>query len=164
MAEERDLGAMAREIIDANLFMTLATADSDGRPWATPVYFTPVEHREFLWISEPDARHSRNIAARRAVGIVIFDSTVRPGSARAAYIEAEAVELTEDPEIDRYLDLYNARFTDPHEHGLRTISGEGVRAPAAHRLYRATASAHFVLDPDGHPDGHAGDYRAPAEI
>ena len=38
MAEERDLGAMAREIIDANLFMTLATADSDGRPWASPVY------------------------------------------------------------------------------------------------------------------------------
>jgi hypothetical protein len=32
MAEDRDLGAMARAIIDANHFMTLATADPDGHP------------------------------------------------------------------------------------------------------------------------------------
>ena len=51
---------MAREIVDANLFMTLATADSDGRPWASPVYFSPAGYREFFWISEPGARHSRN--------------------------------------------------------------------------------------------------------
>ena len=30
--------AIAVEIIAANRYMTLATADADGRPWATPVY------------------------------------------------------------------------------------------------------------------------------
>jgi predicted pyridoxine 5'-phosphate oxidase superfamily flavin-nucleotide-binding protein len=29
----------ARRIIDANSYATLATADADGRPWATPVWF-----------------------------------------------------------------------------------------------------------------------------
>jgi hypothetical protein len=34
----RDLASVARGIIDLNLYMTLGTADEDGRPWASPVY------------------------------------------------------------------------------------------------------------------------------
>jgi uncharacterized protein YhbP (UPF0306 family) len=164
MTDERDLGAMAREIIDTNLFMTLGTADAEGRPWATPVYFSPADYREFFWISEPGARHSQNVAARPEVSIVIFDSTVLPGGARAVYVEAEAIELTDEPDFERGLELYNSRFPDPDAYNLRPFAGDELRAPDTHRLYRATASAHFVLDPDGHPDGHAGDYRAPVEL
>ena len=164
MAEERDLGAMAREIVDANLFMTLATADSDGRPWASPVYFSPADYREFFWISEPGARHSRNIAARPEVSIVIFDSQVLPGGARAVYVDAHAVELTDDPGFERGVELYNARFPDPEDYNLGHYPAEKMRPPAAHRLYRATATAHFVLDPAGHPDGSAGDHRAPVDL
>jgi hypothetical protein len=29
----------ARGIIDANLYLVLATADGTGRPWSSPVYF-----------------------------------------------------------------------------------------------------------------------------
>jgi hypothetical protein len=164
MAEERDLGAMAREIIDANLFMTLATADAEGRPWATPVYFSPVDYRQFFWISEPGVRHSRNVAVRPEVGIVIFDSKVLPGGARAVYIDAEAVELTDDPEFERGVELYNARFSDPEAYNLRHYPAEIMRPPGPFRLFRATARAHFVLDPAGHPDGSRGDHRAPVEI
>ena len=35
----RDLAILAREIIDANQYLTLATADGDGRPWAAPVWY-----------------------------------------------------------------------------------------------------------------------------
>ena len=48
----------ARAIIDANRYMTLATADAAGRPWPTPVYFAPVAYRELIWVSRPEARHS----------------------------------------------------------------------------------------------------------
>jgi hypothetical protein len=34
---DQDLAAVARDIIHANRYLTLATADVDGRPWATPV-------------------------------------------------------------------------------------------------------------------------------
>lgn len=37
----QDLDAVAREIIDANLYMTLGTADETGRPWVSP---TATEH------------------------------------------------------------------------------------------------------------------------
>ena len=38
-----DPAAHARALIDANLYMVLGTADEDGLPWATPVYYAPFE-------------------------------------------------------------------------------------------------------------------------
>jgi hypothetical protein len=37
--DEQVRAAIARETIDASLYMTLATADHEGRPWASPVYY-----------------------------------------------------------------------------------------------------------------------------
>jgi len=82
----------AQEILDANAYMTLATADADGVPWASPVWFARAGD-ELFWISYEHRRHSRNIAARPQVAIVVFDSTVTPGDAKAVYIEATAARL-----------------------------------------------------------------------
>jgi Pyridoxamine 5'-phosphate oxidase len=35
---EDALASIARQIIDSNLYMTLATADDAGTPWVSPVY------------------------------------------------------------------------------------------------------------------------------
>jgi nitroimidazol reductase NimA-like FMN-containing flavoprotein (pyridoxamine 5'-phosphate oxidase superfamily) len=64
-----------RAVVDANAYMTLATADADGRPWASPVWFAHEGYGEFFWVSRPDTRHSRNLVTRPSVAIVIFDST-----------------------------------------------------------------------------------------
>ena len=64
MTEEHDLGAVARSIIDKHRYMTLGTADADGLPWASPVWYAPRDYREFFWVSSPEARHSRNLAVR----------------------------------------------------------------------------------------------------
>ena len=84
---------MGRSIIDGSWYLTLATADASGKPWASPVWFAHDGYREFVWASKPDARHSTNIAVRPQVGIVIFDSTVGNGGAQAVYLDAEASEL-----------------------------------------------------------------------
>jgi nitroimidazol reductase NimA-like FMN-containing flavoprotein (pyridoxamine 5'-phosphate oxidase superfamily) len=76
MTDEHDPAAIARAIIDANLFMVLGTADPHGRPWVSPVYYAPAAYREFFWVSSPDTRHSRNIGTRAEVSVVIFDSSV----------------------------------------------------------------------------------------
>jgi hypothetical protein len=34
MTHQQEVDAVARAIIDSNLYMTLATADASGRPWA----------------------------------------------------------------------------------------------------------------------------------
>jgi predicted pyridoxine 5'-phosphate oxidase superfamily flavin-nucleotide-binding protein len=61
-----DTEAIARRLIEANMYMTIATADGDGRPWVSPVWFAAASDTEFLWVSAPDARHSRNLARARA--------------------------------------------------------------------------------------------------
>ena len=79
--EEHDWSALARELIDGGRFMALGTADADGRPWVSPVWYAPAEYRELFWVSKPGARHSSNISARPEVAIVIFDA--RPARRRA---------------------------------------------------------------------------------
>jgi nitroimidazol reductase NimA-like FMN-containing flavoprotein (pyridoxamine 5'-phosphate oxidase superfamily) len=75
----------ARELIAANRYMALATADAAGRPWISPVWFAP-DDGGFLWISRPDSRHSRNLAERPELALVIYDSTVRPAERQALYV------------------------------------------------------------------------------
>jgi nitroimidazol reductase NimA-like FMN-containing flavoprotein (pyridoxamine 5'-phosphate oxidase superfamily) len=135
-----DLGAVVRAIIDANRFMTLATADQRGSPWASPVWYAPVAYRKFLWVSSPDARHSRNLAVRPELSIVIFDSH-RAGGWSALYMTAVAQELTE---VDDAIHVFSRHG---EAQGLRAWTREDVVSPARHRLYRATVSEHFVLDP-----------------
>ena len=146
-----DLGTVAKTIIDSNMYMVLGTADESGQPWVTPVYFSCVDYREFYWMSSPEVRHSRNIVLRPQVSIVIFDSQVSVGAGQAVYMSAMAEELT-GIDVDRGLDIYNGRFSNPADHGVRVIKSEDVQASALYRLYRAIASEHWVLDPANRPD------------
>jgi nitroimidazol reductase NimA-like FMN-containing flavoprotein (pyridoxamine 5'-phosphate oxidase superfamily) len=127
-----------QEIVAANRYMVLATADAAGRPWSTPVWFATEDHRRFYWVSRPGARHSRNIAERPEIAIVIFDSTVTPGDARALYMAATAEEVAPD-EIGVFARVSAAQ-------GLSVWTAAEVAEPARHRLYRATATEHYLLD------------------
>jgi nitroimidazol reductase NimA-like FMN-containing flavoprotein (pyridoxamine 5'-phosphate oxidase superfamily) len=142
--------AVAREIVDANRYMTLATADETGLPWASPVWYAHSDYRNFFWVSKPEARHSRNLSARPELAIVIFDSH-EPGTGRSFYMAAEA-ELLEGEELERGIEIFSSRS---EAQGLPRWGPEDVRPPARHRLYRATAGDQFVLD--------AGDQRIPVK-
>ena len=139
MTDERDLSALARSIVDANGFMALGTADASGTPWVSPVWYAPLSSREYVWVSRPGTRHSRNIARRPQVAIAIYDSH-RPGSWTAFYMEAVAEELEE---VDDALEAFNRRS---EAQGLRAWSRTEVLASGEFRLYRASATAQFVLD------------------
>ncbi len=135
-----DLGAIARSIVDSNRYMTLATADEHGMPWASPVWYAPEEYRELFWVSKPEARHSRNLATRPQLAIVIFDSH-QAGGWNALYMSAVAEELAD---VDRGIRIFSRRS---EAQGLPAWTREDVLPPARHRLYRATLSESFVLDP-----------------
>jgi nitroimidazol reductase NimA-like FMN-containing flavoprotein (pyridoxamine 5'-phosphate oxidase superfamily) len=139
--DQHDLAALARAIIDANSYMTLGTADGSGLPWVSPVWYARAGYREFLWVSDPQAQHSRNLATRPQVSIVIFDSTTPIGTGQGVYMSALADELTGD-ELDRAIEIFSARS---QAQGAAEWTREDVLAPARHRLYRATVSEHFVL-------------------
>ena len=133
---------VARRIIDAASYMTLATADAGGRPWATPVWFAQQDLREFIWVSRPGTQHSRNIAERRDIALVVFDSTVPPGEGVGVYVEAVASEVGEHDRADA-LAVYTARSV---ARGIRAWTESDVTGTAQFRLYRAVASRVWVLD------------------
>jgi len=143
MEPDQELGALARAIIDENLYMTLGTADEAGRPWASPVYYAVEDYCEFIWVSRPESRHSRNLAVRPELGIVIFDSRVPINTGQGVYMSAVAEELT-GPEADRAIATFSSRG---QVHGGDEWTLADVRAPAEFRLYRAIASDHSVIRP-----------------
>jgi nitroimidazol reductase NimA-like FMN-containing flavoprotein (pyridoxamine 5'-phosphate oxidase superfamily) len=148
-----DLAATAREIIDRSRYMVLGTADEAGSPWVSPVYFAVSEYRDFFWVSLLDARHSRSIAGRPEVSIVVFDSSVPIGTGQGVYMSARAEEL-DGEELERGIEVFARRS---EAHGGRAWSADDVRPPAPHRLYRASVDRHWMLDKEAKP----GDRRRP---
>jgi hypothetical protein len=136
-----EIAARARAIIEANVYMTLATADSEGLPWATPVWYAPEPCLSLLWMSRPGARHSVNLARRPELGIAIFDSRQPAGTGEGVYMGATATEVGDD-ELERAVSVFSERSL---RHGAGPVGWADVRAPAEHRLYRATASEAFIL-------------------
>jgi uncharacterized protein YhbP (UPF0306 family) len=143
MKDQADLASIARTIIDSNDYMVLATADEGGRPWASPVWYAPEEYREFFWVSSPEARHSRNLAVRPELGIVIFDSTVAVGAGQGVYMSAVADELSGE-DLDRGIEIFSRRSD---QRGAGAWTRDQVVPPAHLRLYRARVSEHSILDP-----------------
>ena len=138
----------ARDIIEAQLYLVLATADATGRPWSTPVYFAHVDFTSFFWLSSPDVRHSGNIAVRPEVGIVVFDSQVPISTGQAVYMTGVA-RLVDESETAAGLEVFTRRSLT---HGGRVWTAEDVRPEAGLRLYHAAVDAHWILDKDGQPD------------
>ena len=136
---EQDLGTIARSIVDSNRFMALATADTSGLPWASPVWYAPRGYRELFWASSPEARHSRNLAQRPELAIVIFDSH-EPGTWKAVYMSGVAEHVAD---VDEGMEVFTRRSV---EQGLPVWTRDHVLPPAKHRLYSATVLEHFVLD------------------
>jgi uncharacterized pyridoxamine 5'-phosphate oxidase family protein len=136
------LAELCWSIIDANLYLTLGTADLDGRPWVSPVYFATSDYAEFYWVSARDARHSRNIAKRPEVSMVIFDSQVPTYHGRAVYLSATATELI-GRDLERGVEVYPGSPA----RGATGVAIDDVTAPSAYRLYGATVTEAFVLCP-----------------
>jgi hypothetical protein len=148
-----ELVALAREIIDGNRYLVLGTADADGLPWTCPVWYAPDGYGEFLWVSRPQTQHSRNVEARRQVSIVIFDSSLPPGSRQAVYASATA-GLVADTDLERSMEIFSARS---RQQGLSEWTVAEVSAPAEFRLYRAVPTEYFLIAP------HRPDIRIPLD-
>jgi hypothetical protein len=128
----------AQEIIDGARYMVLATADEDGVPWASPVWFAPDGYTGFLWVSREDTRHSRNLAVRPRLSIVIFDSSAPLGTGEGVYMDALAGQVAE-PETA--IGIFSRRSV---EQGGGEWTVADVSPPADLRLYRATATEQWI--------------------
>jgi hypothetical protein len=146
---------IARDIIGTNRYMVLATADREGVPWSSPVYFAHRDCREFFWVSSPQATHSRNLAVRPQVGLVVFDSSVPIGTGQGVYMSAVAAAV-DGSDTKSTIEVFSRRSLT---HGGRMWAGHDVQGASGMRLYRAVAQDHSILAKDGRPD-----HRIPVDL
>ncbi len=143
--------AVARALLDENRYVVLGTADGGGKPWVSPVFYTLSGYRELIWMSSPEALHSRNLAQRADVSLVVYDSRVEPGDGMAVYMSGVAAEVTGEA-----VAAVAAAYGDAAlPKGGRRVAIEEVTGGGIYRMYRATIREHWVLDPDSRPDGRA---------
>lgn len=125
----------AREIIESNIYMTIATAAKDGKPWISPVFFAYDRNYTLYWVSNKDSLHSRLIRENPKVAIVIFDSRAPEGEGDGVYLEAKAEEVKDETEITDAMEILNKRVTKD-EFRVKKI-GE-VTDQGVWRIYKAT--------------------------
>jgi hypothetical protein len=141
MSSDTELEALARAIIDSNVYMTLGTANADGEPWVSPVFYVADGYSDFYWISSLQATQVRNIAVRPRVGIVVFDSRQEPGTGEGVYMSATAGQLT-GADLDRGIEIYLGA-------GVGSKTPDHLRPPGPYGVYRARVTEHSVLCPLG---------------
>lgn len=128
----------ARYLIDNNIFMTIATADANGKPWSSPVGYAYDEDYNFYWVSSKEALHSLNIAGRSEVSLSILSKVPDTGY-DGLYVDAIARELTSEAEIQTIIDLFHKQRPQPPRFATNEIAE--VTGDAAWRMYRATPVA-----------------------
>ena len=80
----------------------------------------------FFWVSAKYARHSQNIRANQRIAIVVYDSTVPPGTGKGVYMEARAYELTDSREC-RHAFAYLRRRGWEHPPSVDMVVGATLR-------------------------------------
>lgn len=167
---DQNLAATAKAIITANRYLTIATTDEHGTPWASPVFFAADDNGiDFYWMSSPETRHSRALTTHPRVSLLIFDSTAAPLTGDALVMAATATQIsgtddTEAADLARALRIYPG----PAERGGRPVDISHITGDSPSRMYRATAYEWYVQCPWGQgaclAHGHKYDHRIAVDL
>jgi nitroimidazol reductase NimA-like FMN-containing flavoprotein (pyridoxamine 5'-phosphate oxidase superfamily) len=156
-----ELTEMAHDVLESNRYVVLGTAQPDGHPRVSPVYFNHHDRQALYWVSSPDSQHSHNIAADPRVNAVVFDSSVPSPQTRAVYLTGRAAEV---PEADLPVEIGRA-FAREDTGGARAFSVEELSGEGDLRLYRLDVETAEVHARGGHPKWGMGiDTRLPVTL
>jgi uncharacterized protein YhbP (UPF0306 family) len=104
------LAALAADLLDASELCAIATVDPRGGAHVNTAYFAWDSAFDLVWLSEPGARHSQNLAADGAAAVAVYDSAQTwGGSDRGVQLFGRAAAVDGD-EADAARRLYAARF------------------------------------------------------
>lgn len=149
----------ARQLLDEEQNLVLATVDAGGIPWISPVFFVPDENYELFWTSDRDARHSENIRATGQAAIVIY--VVEPGRpVDGVYSQAEVSELSDTTEIEHAVRVMGRR-RQPDKWMIE--SPADVTGNGPWRIYRARLSS-IEVRADARKSNKAVAVRQPADF
>jgi hypothetical protein len=146
-----DNNAHARTVLDGTCYAVLATADADGNPWATPVWFAHDGLDRLYWLSWPGSRHSQLIERRPEIALTVFDTNAVPDEGTAFYATAHARQCPGE-QVDDGLRILNRRLL---AQGIGEFTRDLATGGSRLRLYVAEIAEAWVLDQDADVDQRA---------
>jgi uncharacterized protein YhbP (UPF0306 family) len=67
--------AVARSLLEASTLCAISTVSPGDRAHVNTAYFAWTEELDVLWLSDPEAQHSRNLSRNPTAAIAVYDST-----------------------------------------------------------------------------------------
>jgi len=91
-----------RALLGRENTLVLATTLDDGTPAATPLFYYFDGEAALYWLSSPESRHSRNLAARPRVAVAVYAAVRDWREIRGVQMEGVAEPVTDDAVLARY--------------------------------------------------------------
>jgi uncharacterized protein YhbP (UPF0306 family) len=92
---QRRLRILARRLLNSSTLCAISTVSADGRAHINTAYFAWTASFDIVWLSAPEAHHSRNLRRHPSVAIAVYDSAQKwGGSDRGIQIFGRAREAT----------------------------------------------------------------------
>jgi uncharacterized protein YhbP (UPF0306 family) len=89
------LRTLTQRLLNASTLCAISTVSADGRAHINTAYFAWSASFDIVWLSAPEAHHSRNLRRRPSIAIAVYDSAQKwGGSDRGIQIFGTARELT----------------------------------------------------------------------
>ncbi len=143
------LNKLAREIIEKNQYLSLATSDKDGKPWISPVCYTYDNNWNLYFVSIPTSKHGQNTKNNKQVAFSIFDSRQKWGLGIGLQIEGKIKELNlRDSLIPAR--LYVKRdypYGNPDSKIVFKFIKDYLKNKKIYKFYKLTAKKVFINNP-----------------
>jgi uncharacterized protein YhbP (UPF0306 family) len=106
------LEAVARDLLEASPLCAVATVTPDGDAYVNTAYFAASPELLLVWLSDPDATHSRNLVAAGTSAVAVYNSTQTWGKPDRGMQLFGAAHQATDAESSAAEAVYARRFAD----------------------------------------------------
>jgi len=135
-ASAEEARRVAREMLNDTATMTVASADSEGTPWAATVFFAADAELNLFFVSDHRTRHARDFESRPQVAAAVNPDCDNWHDVRGIQLEG-VVSLVTGLARGKALALYLRKF--PQIDALYAAPADEDEATIARRLQ----AAHF---------------------
>jgi uncharacterized protein YhbP (UPF0306 family) len=112
------MATLVAELLDASALCAIATVAPGSRAHVNTAYFAWSPDFDIVWMSEPNARHSRNLRANKTVAIAVFDSGQTWGEPDRGIQLFGSADEAQGRAVERAAALYASRFQRGREFDL----------------------------------------------